>query len=123
MRTCVADSPRFFNVKIIKGTPELTLGTADFVARPIIVLAQEEIIQYVVEHKPSRLVINFQNVGHISSEFISALIRIKDHVDGNGGTMKLSHMNQSVYTPFQLTNLAGRLFMIYDTTPEAIDAF
>ena len=117
------EAPKFFTVKQIEGVPEIVLGTADFVSRPIIVMAQEEIQAYVSQFTPSRVVINFKNVAHISSEFISALIQIQDTVKGNGGDLKLSHMNETVYAPFRLTNLAGRLFTIYDTTPEAIDAF
>ena len=119
----MADELKFFSVKQIEGVPEIILGSADFVSRPIIVLAKEELTEYVDLQKPPKLVMNFKNVGHISSEFIAAMIDIQDHVVGHGGTLKLSHMNQTVQTPFQITNLAGRLFMIYETTPEAIDAF
>lgn len=119
----MADEPKFFSVHQIEGIPEIILGTADFVSRPIIVMAKDEITSYIDEHKPQRLVINFKNVGHISSEFIAAMIHIQDHVTGNGGKLKFSHMNETVQAPFRITNLAGRLFMIYETTPEAIDAF
>jgi anti-anti-sigma factor len=119
----MADEPKFFTVQQIEGVSEITLGTADFVSRPIIVMAKEEITEYVDKHKPKRLVINFKNVGHISSEFIAAMIHIQDHVKGHDGTMKFSHLNETVQAPFRITNLAGRLFMIYETTPEAIDAF
>lgn len=119
----MADESKFFAVHQIEGVPEIVLGTADFVSRPIIVMAKEELTEYVDQHKPPRLVINFKNVGHISSEFIAAMIHIQDHVAGHEGTLKLSHMNQTVQAPFRITNLAGRLFMIYETTPEAIDAF
>jgi anti-anti-sigma factor len=107
----------------VEGIPEIVLGTADFVSRPIIVLAQEEITHYIDQNKPVRLIINFQNVAHISSELITALIRIQDHVVGHGGQMKLTHLSDTVYAPFKLTNLAGRLFMIYETTSQAVDAF
>lgn len=117
------DSPKFFTVAKIEGVPEITLGTADFVSRPIIVMAKEEITEYVGTDKPTRLVINFKNVSHISSEFIAAMIHIQDHVKGNGGVLKFSHMSETVQAPFRITNLVGRLFTIYDTTPEAIDAF
>ena len=117
------DSPKFFTVADVEGIPEITLGSADFVSRPIIVMAQEELDSYVEQNKPTRLVINFRHVGQISSEFITAMIRIQDLVRGNDGQLKMSHMNETVYAPFKLTKLAGRLFMIYDTTPEAIDAF
>ena len=119
----MAESPKFFAVDEFEGALEIVLGTADFVSRPIITLAQEEITQFIDQHKPSRLIINFRNVRHISSELITALIRIQDHVKGHGGKMKLTHMNETVYTAFKLTKLAGRVFPIYETTPEAIDAF
>ena len=117
------DSPKFFTVNDLEGVSEIILGTADFVARPIITLAAEEFQTYVAKNNPKRLVLNFRNVSHISSEFITALIRMQEAVTGNDGEMKLSHMNETVYAPFKLTNLAGRLFKIYDTTPQAIDAF
>ena len=117
------DSPKFFSIGKVEGVPEIILGTADFVSRPIITLAEEEFKTYVSQNKPKRLVLNFKNVSHISSEFITALIRMQEQVKGNGGNMKLTHMNEVVFAAFKLTNLAGRLFMIYETTPQAIDAF
>ena len=51
------------------------------------------------------------------------MLRVNDHVVGQDGEVKLSHLNDSVRTPFQMTHLAGRMFDIYDTTPQAIDAF
>ncbi|MEE2938609.1 MAG: STAS domain-containing protein [Planctomycetota bacterium] len=119
----MANELKFFRVKHVEGVPEITLGSADFVSRPVIVLAKEELKEYVDLQKPLKLVMNFRNVGHISSEFIAAMIDIQEHVVGYGGTLKISHMNPTVQAPFQITNLAGRLFMIYETTPEAIDAF
>ncbi|MEM1070625.1 MAG: STAS domain-containing protein [Planctomycetota bacterium] len=119
----MADEPKFFTIHEIEGVPELVLGTADFVSRPIIVMAKEEITQLIDADKPERLVINFKRVSHISSEFIAAMIHIQDHVVGHGGKLKFSHMNETVKAPFRITNLADRLFMIYETTPEAIDAF
>lgn len=116
-------SPQFFTVSQVDGVPELILGTADFVSRPIIVLAQDQIIEYVDQHRPERLVINFKNVHHISSEFITAMIHVRDHVKGHDGEMKFSHMNESVYLPFKITKLAGRLFSIHETTAEAVDSF
>lgn len=116
-------SPKFFSVNEVEGIPEIILGTADFVSHPIIALAAEEFKAYVNKNKPKRLVLNFKNVSHISSEFITALIPMQEAVTGNDGQMKLSHMNETVLSPFKLTKLAGRLFMIYETTPQAIDAF
>lgn len=119
----IPSSTKYFTVHRVEGIPEIVLGKADFVSRPIIVLAQEEMIRYIDQHKPPRLIINFQNLTHISSELITSLIRIQDHVKGHGGQMKLTHMNDTVYAPFKITNLAGRLFLIYETTPQAVDAF
>lgn len=114
---------KFFEVSEVEGVPEIELGSADFLTRPVIILAQDELIQYIVSAKPMRLVINLKNVLHISSEFITAMIRVNDQVLSNEGHMKFSHMHEAVYKSFKLTNLADRVFKIYDTTPQAIDAF
>ncbi len=119
----MSDSPKCFSVNETEGVSEIILGTADFLTRPIINLAAEEFQTYIEQNNPKRVVLNFKNVNHISSEFITALIRMQEVVTGNEGEMKLSHMNEIVYSPFRLTNLAGRLFKIYETTPQAIDAF
>lgn len=115
--------PQLFRLTEMEGVWELILGTADFVSRPIIVMAQEQIIEFVDKNKPARLVINFKNVNHISSELITAMIRTRDHVVGHGGQMKFSHVNELVRVPFEITQLAGRLFTFYETTAEAVDSF
>ena len=115
--------PELFTVSQVDGVPELILGTADFVTRPIIVMAQDQLIAYIDKHQPQRLIINFKNVHRISSEFITSMIRVRDHVKVNDGEMKFSHVNESVYTPFKITNLAGRVFPIYETSAEAVDSF
>ncbi len=117
------ENSKFFSVSQLEGTTEIVLGSADFVSRPIIVLAQNELIDFIDAEKPSKVVINFKHVSHISSEFLTAMLRIYDHVVGQDGELKLSHMNDSVISPFKMTNLAGSPFMIYETTPQAIDAF
>jgi anti-anti-sigma regulatory factor len=117
------EASKFFEVLEIEGITEIILGTADFVSRPIILLAQDDLVAYIDDKKPSRVVMNFKHVGHISSEFLNLMLRIHDHVVGQGGQVKLSHLNETVRTPFQITHWAGRLFDIYENTPQAIDAF
>jgi anti-anti-sigma regulatory factor len=114
---------KYYEIHEVEGTVELILGSCDFVSRPIIVLAFEELTKYIEENKPERAVLNFKNVSHVSSEFITEMIRLNDHVSGHDGTLKLSHMSADVELPFKLTNLSGNLFKIYKTTPQAIDAF
>ena len=53
---------KFFEVVEIEGIPEIILGSADFVSRPIILLAQEDLINFIDANRPARLVINFKNV-------------------------------------------------------------
>ena len=114
---------KYFEVVEGPDAVELRLGTSDFVSRPIITLALDDLIEYIDTNKPKRVVLNLKNVHHVSSEFITAMIRLHDHVGGHDGIMKFSHMSDQVLLPFKLTNLAGNVFKIYDTTPQAIDAF
>lgn len=115
--------PKFYTINTMEGVPEMILGSADFVSRPIIVMAKEEIIDYIDEKHPPRLVMNFKNVNRISSEFINALLRIHDQVNASDGQLKFSHVNENVYAAFHLTKLTERVFKIYETTPQAIDDF
>lgn len=114
---------KYFEIHEVEGAVEFILGSSDFVSRPIIVLAFEELTKYVDENEPERVILNFRNVQHVSSEFITEMIRLNDHVGGHDGTLKLSHMSTDVEFPFKMTNLSGTLFKIYETTPQAIDAF
>ncbi len=47
----MSDSPKFFSVNDVEGIPEIILGTADFVSRPIITLTAEEFKAYVSEEQ------------------------------------------------------------------------
>ncbi len=114
---------KFFEIHEFEGAVEIQLGSCDFVSRPIIVLAFEELTEYIDKNHPERVILNFKNVQHVSSEFITEMIRLNDHVSGNDGLLKLSHMSDDVEMPFKLTNLSGTLFKVYKTTPQAIDAF
>ncbi len=114
---------KYFEIHEFEGAVEIQLGSCDFVSRPIIVLAFEELTKYIDQNHPQRVILNFKNVHHVSSEFITEMIRLNDHVSGNDGVLKLSHMAADVEEPFKLTNLSGTLFKVYDTTPQAIDAF
>ncbi len=113
---------KYFDVQEFEGAVEIQLGSCDFVSRPIIVLAFEEMSAYIDQHKPKLVVLNFKNVNHVSSEFITEMIRLNDHVGGNDGTIRLSHISEDVELPFKMTNLSGTLFKVYETTPQAIDA-
>ena len=113
---------KFFDVIDVEGAIEIQLGSCDFVSRPIIVLTFEELTAYVDLNKPKLVILNFKNVHHVSSEFITEMIRLNDHVGGNDGKIRLSHMSTDVELPFKLTNLSGTLFKVFETTPQAIDA-
>lgn len=119
----MSDTSKYFEVNEIEGVVEIELGTADFVSRPIISLAVGEMIEYVDANQPSRVVVNFQNVSQISSEFISAMIRFNDHVGGHDGQLRFAHVSDQVLAPFKITNLAGTLFKIHSNTSQAIDSF
>jgi anti-anti-sigma regulatory factor len=118
----IMQDSKYFDVSEFEGAVEIQLGSCDFVSRPIIVLAFEEMSAYVDKYKPKLVVLNFKNVHHVSSEFITEMIRLNDHVGGNDGTIRLSHMSDEVELPFKITNLSGTLFKVYETTPQAIDA-
>ena len=119
----LAEPSKFFEIQTHESTTEVILSSADFVSRPIIIQAIDDLISFADDNKPARLVVNFENVKQISSEFITAMIRLRDQVVGDDGQLKFSFMSKQVLLPFKITNLASTLFEIHGTTPKAIKAF
>ena len=80
-------------------------------------------LQKVVESAPAiRLLLNFQNVEHLSSAALGMLITLEKRVKENEGTLKLCNINPQIYEVFKITRL-NRLFAILDTTEEALASF
>ena len=89
-------------------------------------LAIQEIgdeLQRLVDTKPGiKLLLNFNNVDHLSSAALGMLITLNKKVKDQDGTLRLSDINKQIFEVFKITRL-NRVFDIYDTEDQALAAF
>lgn len=69
-----------------------------------------------------RLLINFENVEHLSSAALGTLITINNKVRQKGGQLRLSNIDPQIYEVFVITKL-NKLFQIHDSNESAIASF
>jgi anti-sigma B factor antagonist len=71
---------------------------------------------------PIRLVVDFSDVGLISSTFLSKLILLQRRIDQTRGKLRLCEMSQIIQQVFRTSNL-DRLFKIDRDQRTAIESF
>jgi anti-sigma B factor antagonist len=71
---------------------------------------------------PIRLVVDFSDVGLISSTFLSKLILLQRRIDASRGKLRLCEMSPIIQQVFRTSNL-DRLFKIDRDQRTALDSF
>jgi anti-sigma B factor antagonist len=99
----------------------------DFIERNILDEANiqqiGDAIGAVVEASPRpRLLICFENVEHLSSAALGALITVDSKVKARDGQLRLSNIRPQILEVFRITRL-DRLFEIHGTAEEAMGTF
>lgn len=79
-------------------------------------------VEKVVDSGLQRVVVDCAKLDFVNSYGLSVLIRLHKHMAGRGGEVKLAHVSSGVYDVFDVVKFA-KLFNIYPTREEAIDAF
>ena len=82
-----------------------------------------ELLDFVIEQKPMKLLISFDQVARCTSELIGPLIRARTRVRRYGGQIKLCSMSRGHREVFQICGLDGTVFQIYDSCREAAESF
>ena len=95
---------------------------ADLVSRERINVFSDELLEFVSNEKPPRIVFTLKHVDRYSSEAIGGLIRVDKEVRSYGGEMKLC-MSHDVRELFRVTRLDGNVFDIYESESEAVASF
>ena len=83
---------------------------------------EEEITRVIDRSSNPKLLLNFENVEHLSSAALGALITINNRVKKKGGQLRLSNIASQIYEVFVITKL-NKLFKIYDSEEEACKSF
>lgn len=82
----------------------------------------EEIGRIVDDQNPPRILINFENVDHLSSAALGTLITINNKVGAKSGQLRLAGIDPQIYEVFVITKL-HKLFKIHETVDEAVKSF
>jgi anti-sigma B factor antagonist len=82
-----------------------------------------EELERLVETEPGiQLLLNFQNVDHLSSAALGMLINLNKTIKARSGKLKLSDINRQIFEVFKITRL-NRVFEIHNTAEEALAGF
>lgn len=84
---------------------------------------QDELVEYLDNERPMKVVVDFDSVTHCSTAVINGLLRAKKHLLQWGGQLKLCSMEDTIREAYRLLNLDGTVFHICDSKPDAISAF
>ena len=82
----------------------------------------EEIARLIDAKDKPKLLIDFQNVDHLSSAALGTLLTIRSRVSGRGGKLRLSNIDPQIYEVFVITRL-NKLFDIHETNDQALAGF
>jgi len=73
------------------------------------------------KHRP-KLLLDFQNVDHLSSAALGMLINVNQKIKAQSGELRLSNIKPQIFEVFVITKL-NKLFRIFPNRQEALDSF
>jgi len=82
----------------------------------------DEIAQMIDNATHPKILLNFDNVEHLSSAALGQLITINNKVKSKGGQLRLCRVDPQIDEVFAITRL-NKLFQIYDEAAEALNSF
>ena len=115
-------SYRSFEVQEVGPVLLIKPAESDIVERELINILSDELVSFLEERRPEKVVFTLKHAIRFSSEAIGGLIRMERQLAANGGKMKLC-MDNEIRKLFQVTSLDGGVFEIYETESEAVAAF
>jgi len=82
----------------------------------------DEIGSLILSSSNPKILLNFENVEHLSSAALGTLITINNNVKKQGGQLRLSNIDPQIYEVFVITKL-NKLFVIHDDNAAALASF
>ena len=82
----------------------------------------EEISQIIENAAVPKILLDFDNVDHLSSAALGTLITINNKVREKDGQLRLANIKPQIYEVFVITKL-NKLFQIHKTEQEALSSF
>ena len=84
---------------------------------------KNELVGYINDSEPSRVVVDFQTVERFSSEGINMCFKIKSALDTKNGILRLCGIHPQLREAFKALNLDGTVFEIHDDVGNALKSF
>jgi len=81
-----------------------------------------ELIALVESQSDVKLLLNFDNVDHLSSAALGMLITLNKRVGDLNGQLRLANISPQIYEVFKITRL-NKLFEIHESTNAAMSSF
>ena len=113
----------YFDVEQSGGVIEIRLTDSSLFDVPRYEELRDELIRFVDQQQPSRLIVDFSAIEYCSTAVIAAVLMVKRRMEPEGGQMKLSGMNEAVRETFQYLKLDGIIFDIHTSNEAAVNAF
>ncbi|MGP1311082.1 MAG: STAS domain-containing protein [Phycisphaerales bacterium] len=82
----------------------------------------DEIVSVIEQRDRPKLLINFENVDHLSSAALGTLITINNKVRARSGQLRLAEIDPQIYEVFVITKL-NKLFDIHESADDALASF
>ena len=103
------------------------ISVVEFAERKILeelsIMEIGEELERLVESEPGiQLLLNFENVDHLSSAALGMLINLNKTVKARSGKLKLSDIKRQIFEVFKITRL-NRVFDIHDSADDALAGF
>ncbi len=83
----------------------------------------DELLQYIEQHQPRKLLVDFVLVVHCSSAVINSMLLARKRLLSQGAVVRLCSMREPVRNVFRILRLDGTLFEIHESLPEGLRAF
>lgn len=79
----------------------------------------ESLTELVAQSSPPRLVLDFVNVGHMSSSALGMLITLQKRIREGQGQLRLCRIQPTIYEVFVITRL-NEIFTIHESVQDAL---
>jgi anti-anti-sigma factor len=116
-------SYKHFEVENDQGVTVVQLTDLELLDQLVTHEMQGELVRFVDEEKPHRLIVSFDGVRRCSTEIINAMLRTRKRISAQEGDMRLCSMHHTIRDVFRMLNLEGNVFEIFDTLDEAKQGF
>ena len=111
-----------FQVEVIDETHVLRLRDQKLIDSNVVDDLREELLRYVADEMPPKLVISFKEVARFSSENFGALLDTNNLAKANDCEVRLCEVSDQIREIFAITRL-DQIFEIHGSIPGAMGLF